>query len=351
LVCFVVNVALQHSARADSVEGKTMPVMVTCRCGQSFRAIDELAGKVVNCPSCGQPLAIAAREPAPSKSVHAAGDLSDLAGFEQSAAPAAGRPGLAGSDRFATGRPAYAGSQSRTEDGLGRRAIIAIWIGGGVVVLLVLAMVLTSIFDSSDERPDGPLAADAQPHEAQSDDSAVAEAKRPTTSADTSRRADAPDEQSEAADEVVAADADDANPSSVRLDRDVDQQEEERRREAEDDDGASSESASTPSGSSQPSGISIRLSAGTALAQSLPTGTAMGFSVDYRFESGQSDSSTDYLWVIKPSGRQPLKQPVTLQSEGTLQTFVPNLRPGDGPFETHIENQRGVRLSRPLQLR
>jgi hypothetical protein len=35
-----------------------MPIKVTCKCGQTFAAKDELAGKVVKCPKCKQPLKI-----------------------------------------------------------------------------------------------------------------------------------------------------------------------------------------------------------------------------------------------------------------------------------------------------
>jgi uncharacterized Zn finger protein (UPF0148 family) len=35
-----------------------MPIKVTCQCGQSFAAKDEMAGKAVRCPKCKQPLKI-----------------------------------------------------------------------------------------------------------------------------------------------------------------------------------------------------------------------------------------------------------------------------------------------------
>ena len=46
-----------------------MPIKVTCACGQSFAAKDELAGRTVKCPKCSRPLAIpaaGAAAPAPS---------------------------------------------------------------------------------------------------------------------------------------------------------------------------------------------------------------------------------------------------------------------------------------------
>lgn len=78
-----------------------MPIKVTCQCGKSFAAKDELAGKAVKCPNCQQPLRIPAAgiaAPLPSKapaqaasaspaaSPHAAGSLFDEAGLR--AAPA-----------------------------------------------------------------------------------------------------------------------------------------------------------------------------------------------------------------------------------------------------------------------
>ena len=35
-----------------------MPIRATCTCGKSVQAKDELAGKRVKCPGCGQPLVI-----------------------------------------------------------------------------------------------------------------------------------------------------------------------------------------------------------------------------------------------------------------------------------------------------
>lgn len=59
-----------------------MPIKVTCKCGQSFAAKDQLAGKVVKCPKCAQPLRIPQpkqKPPAPQQPpAPAAGGLSDL---------------------------------------------------------------------------------------------------------------------------------------------------------------------------------------------------------------------------------------------------------------------------------
>lgn len=52
-----------------------MPIKVVCKCGASFAAKDELAGRAVSCPKCKQPLKI----PAPAAAAQpAAGGLDDL---------------------------------------------------------------------------------------------------------------------------------------------------------------------------------------------------------------------------------------------------------------------------------
>jgi hypothetical protein len=64
-----------------------MPINVTCKCGQRFAAKDELAGKVVKCPKCKQPLKIGSPQAAPTAPPATAtgseglGDLLDEVGF------------------------------------------------------------------------------------------------------------------------------------------------------------------------------------------------------------------------------------------------------------------------------
>ena len=98
-------------------------------------------------------------------------------------------------------------------------------------------------------------------------------------------------------------------------------------------------------------GPSISLSAGVALPQSLPTGTAMGISVDYTFTIGQPRPSLAYVWVIEAANADSVKQSVQLNLSGTLQQFFTQLRPQHGPFHTHIESSDGTRLSRSMSLR
>lgn len=106
-----------------------------------------------------------------------------------------------------------------------------------------------------------------------------------------------------------------------------------------------------PTTAKLPAAPSIRLSAGVALAQTLPTGTAMGFSVDYEFTEGQPNPRSSYVWVIEPGKGPPAKFMVRLSSKDNLMMFVPKWRPENGPFQTHLEDTRGNRLSDSLPLR
>ncbi len=95
----------------------------------------------------------------------------------------------------------------------------------------------------------------------------------------------------------------------------------------------------------------IKLSAGVALPQSLPTGTAMGMSVDYVFQAGDPLPSQAYVWVIEPGKGSQVKQAVQLKRSGTLQAFFTQLRPEHGPFQSHIEDSNGTRLSKSISMR
>lgn len=97
--------------------------------------------------------------------------------------------------------------------------------------------------------------------------------------------------------------------------------------------------------------LPIRLSAGTALAQTLPEGTTMGFSVDYQFTAGQPDTNAQYFWVVERTQGPPARQPVRLSAQGTLQGFISGFQPEHGPFQGHIEDARGNRLSANESLR
>lgn len=60
-----------------------MPIKVTCSCGSSFAARDELAGRTVACPKCKQPLTIAAPQQAAAPApLHANAGLFDDIGLK-----------------------------------------------------------------------------------------------------------------------------------------------------------------------------------------------------------------------------------------------------------------------------
>lgn len=320
-----------------------MPVVVTCRCGQSFRAIDELAGKRVNCPSCGQPLAIPPLPPATSSADDTPLDLGNVSGFEQSAAPV--HDSLAGAE----GHPLHSASAAhssglpRQAAGMDRSVVLALWIGGGVVVVLILAMVLTSLLSGSGDTSTDQSVAEAEPEQTPAAVPAEAEPK-----GKKAEKAESNSTGPKSAADRPNADA----PAKPRKNR---QKQPSKTRPH----GQSPKRATRPvetrpaqdRSSANTNQVSIALSAGTALPQTLPTGTAMGFSVDYKFTNGQPDTSAEYLWVIQAGDGRVLKEPVRLQSRGTLQDFVQQLRPENGPFQTHIEDQRGARLSESLRLR
>jgi len=252
-------------------------------------------------------------------------DLGGVSGFEQSAAAAPDPLAGVGDDSLQAAMPAYANQQSGGAVEFDRSVVIAMWIGGGAVVLVFLAIVLSSLFRGCGEAPSEPSGTDAQ-----SDETAPAESKPADEEAET--------ETEDAGPGPAESDADDGEPSPKEDRRKSSTKKTPRKP-------ASKEQAQ------QPSGTTIELSAGAALAQTLPMGTAMGFSVDYEFADGQPDSSAKYVLVIKPANGQPVKQPVQLESRGTLQGFAQQLKPDDGPFQTHVEDQGGARLSESLALR
>ena len=81
--------------------------------------------------------------------------------------------------------------------------------------------------------------------------------------------------------------------------------------------------------------FAVYLSAGVGLPQTLPNGTAVGFSVDYQFRSGGPEVGTQYVWVIQRKEGDPNIAAVQLSGKGTLQKFLP-WRPEQGPFESYV---------------
>jgi hypothetical protein len=95
--------------------------------------------------------------------------------------------------------------------------------------------------------------------------------------------------------------------------------------------------------------ISVELSAGVALPQTLPSGTGMAFSVDYRFTQRTNDEAIRYFWVILPAKGQPITKEVRLEQRGTLQHVVPGSPPEQGPFQTRLDAQHAAD-SRPSKV-
>ena len=88
----------------------------------------------------------------------------------------------------------------------------------------------------------------------------------------------------------------------------------------------------------------IRLSAGVAVPQSLPDGTQIGVSVDYRV-SGRINTSSRYLLVIESKGKEVEFEVKLSPPGGTLQGFCPaSVRPEDQPFRARLDEQRSANV-------
>jgi hypothetical protein len=153
-----------------------MPVPVACACGAKFAAKDELAGKRVKCPNCGQPLAIPlAQAPAPDPLGGSTSDDPFGAAPAQSGFPASNQPGFGttqpmqsplgqapASNMGAFQKPTWqsqpAQAVAKKKSGLGLGAILAIAGGGlalviGIVVIIIV--VASSGGDEGDQVADG----------------------------------------------------------------------------------------------------------------------------------------------------------------------------------------------------
>jgi hypothetical protein len=75
---------------------------------------------------------------------------------------------------------------------------------------------------------------------------------------------------------------------------------------------------------------------GVAMAQTLPEGSAMGFSLEYQIISGGPQPSADYEWVIEPPDGRPWTTRISLQNGGNLNTFVTEWPPNPGTYTTYI---------------
>jgi hypothetical protein len=97
--------------------------------------------------------------------------------------------------------------------------------------------------------------------------------------------------------------------------------------------------------------MAIDLSAGVALPQTGPEGTMMGFSVDYQFNQGEPPPSASFTWVIERAKGAPAKIQVKLKLKDNLSIMITRgWRPEQGPFQTHIEDASGRRISDTVPL-
>jgi hypothetical protein len=246
-------------------------------------------------------------------------------------------------------RPGYQGRAASHDEGFSRGVVIAMWIGGGSVVLMLLAMIVTSFLGGSDEPGPGAAGTDT------TQDGAVAPA-------DDSDAEEGPAAEDGGSGQSPASSTEDAHDGeakpddapAARKDRSRPKQNKEgsreskpqRRDEDEHDETAHRDGRPTRSsgGSSSPAAQSaVRLSAGVALAQSLPTGTAMMFSVDYQVVEQVGSAGT--IWVIRTGDGQTVGRATPLEPRGTLQAVLPQLRPEHGPFDTCIQDGYGRQLS------
>jgi hypothetical protein len=81
--------------------------------------------------------------------------------------------------------------------------------------------------------------------------------------------------------------------------------------------------------------VAFELRTGTALPQTLPSGTALGVSVSYEFV-GRRKTAVRYLLVVERGGGPSAALEFTPKQTGTLATFIPGWQPQEGPFSCHI---------------
>jgi hypothetical protein len=112
--------------------------------------------------------------------------------------------------------------------------------------------------------------------------------------------------------------------------------------------GAPAARGSSPFGAASDS-PTIKLSAGVALPQTGPNGILMSFSVDY--EAAGTPANASAVWVIERTTGKPAKIPVRLANpQGNLVTLIQGWRPETGPFQGHLEDKKGKRLSASVEL-
>lgn len=301
-----------------------MPV-VACPCGKKFRAIDALAGKQVNCPGCGQPLLI--------PQVSLLDEELD-------------RPSVVAPVATPLPRTRIRDQSVKIEGWL----LVVLLAGGGLVALAIVATMMSMLVDEDRPTSAGHVAnqttssmpaAEAYAGDTAPDSAEFTETNQPEFEARSPNHETTP---------VSITQSNQAAPPSEMEVPAVEQPVSETAQSSREE--TSSPQKEHPSGNTaRPMADTIRLSTGVALAQTLPTGTAMGFSVEYEFVNHPPSGPANFFWVVQSGKGRAVRQPIQMTVRGTLQGFVPQFRPEDGPFRTHIEDQSGNRLSKSLPLR
>lgn len=290
-------------------------------CGAQFQVTrPELIGRTAPCPSCRQPFQV---QPLPS---------TPTAASFQPAQPAA--------NQFWVQGQAAAVSQGE----LNAKLVVAVTVIGSILLLALIGGAIAFSFagrsgdpDEADSSNDSQIASGEQ---SPASEEKTHSKRKPGPSAaspsrDPGHRPSVPTSDDELQPDSPDAQYDDTSTYSNYDDRPSS--------EDDDPDYSNQSLSSDPvSGSARespdarPSRASIRLSRGVALPQTLPTGTAIGFSATYEFTSGGPRSSSKYFWVITNRQRQTAPIPVRLNRAGQLNTFI-GWRKHHGPFSCHIE--------------
>jgi hypothetical protein len=93
----------------------------------------------------------------------------------------------------------------------------------------------------------------------------------------------------------------------------------------------------------------IQLSLGVSLPQTGPEGILMSFSVDYEMQI--EPSKTTYVLVIEREQGKPAKIERKLsKKKDRLVAIISGWRPEEGPFQAHLEDNKGKRLSNNVVL-
>jgi hypothetical protein len=94
----------------------------------------------------------------------------------------------------------------------------------------------------------------------------------------------------------------------------------------------------------------IQLSLGVSLPQAGPEGILMSFSVDYEMQI--EPSKTTYVLVIEREQGKPAKIERKLsKKKDRLVALISGWHPEEGPFQAHLEDNKGKRLSNNVVLR